>query len=273
MPQSSSAKPISALIVGRPDSWRERAAAYLRSSSITVETAPTEAAALSLTARRGFAIVLVDLQLPGEMGFSVCRRLAGEGDIRLIAVGVGTHEADAVVALELGADDYVSRGTPMRELLARVRAQARRLGDTGAPKFTFAFCGFEWDLRRRRISAPDGSALTLSSCEISLLVAFLQSAGRELSRDELKEMVSRDGVDVSVRAIDSHVSRLRRKLGEHGAMHLIGTVYGVGYRWAGADQEDAPAAAVADLGARQRPAVAATPAAPADRPAAARAAG
>ena len=256
MSEIPSSKLTSVLIVGRADSWRDRASEYLRTSALKVESAPSEAAAMSRASRVG--VVVVDLQLPCDAGFAVCRRLVGEDGVRVIAVGAG-HEADAVIALELGADDYVSKSTPMRELLARVRAQARRLGDAGAPKFTFAFCGFEWDLRRRRISAPDGSVLTLSSCEISLLVAFLQSGGRELTREELKELVSRDGVDVSVRAIDSHVSRLRRKLGEHGAVHLIGTIYGVGYRWAGADQESARPAAVAELGGRLRSAPRPTP--------------
>ncbi len=95
--------------------------------------------------------------------------------------------------------------------------------------------------------------LTLSSSEISLLVAFLQSRGRELSREELSELVARDGGEVSVRAIDSHVSRLRKKFADHGGKHLISTVYGVGYRWAGEDEiETGPGA---DLGAavRSRP--------------------
>ncbi len=137
----------------------------------------------------------------------------------------------------------MSKATLPREVLARVKAQARRLREPAAAnRVNFTFSGFEWDLRRREISAPDGSVLTLSSSEIALLVAFLQSGGRELSREELRDLVGRDGVEVSVRAIDSHVSRLRRKLGERGGAHLISTVYGVGYRWAGDDHvEPAPA--------------------------------
>jgi two-component system OmpR family response regulator len=242
-------KPINALIVGHAEPWRDRAAAYLRTSAIEAECAPSESTALSSAERRSFDVLLVDLQLPAETGFSVCRRMAGREGLRIIAVGNGSHEADAVVALELGADDYISKSTSMRELLARVHAQARRLNDQAAAlKFTFAFSGFEWDLRRRQISAPDGTVLTLSSSEISLLVAFLQSRGRELSREELSELVGRDGAEVSVRAIDSHVSRLRKKFADHGGVHLISTVYGVGYRWAGEDEAEA----VAELAARTR---------------------
>ncbi|HUO11627.1 MAG TPA: response regulator transcription factor [Caulobacteraceae bacterium] len=232
-------KPVTVLIVSHADSWRDRAAAYLRGSAIEVECAPSEFSAMSLTTKRSFDVLLIDLQLPAESGFSICRRMAGQDGVRVMAVGAGMHEADAVVALELGADDYVSKSTAMRELLARVRAQARRMNGGSGLRFTFAFSGFEWDLRRRQISTPDGSVLTLSSSEISLLVAFIQSGGRELSREELSDLVGRDGMEVSVRAIDSHVSRLRRKFADHGGVHLISTVYGVGYRWAGEERADA----------------------------------
>lgn len=253
MSSTSSPAPISALLVGHAEPWRDRAAAYLRSSGLKVECAPSEASAISQTTRRAFGVLIVDLQMPAETGFSVCRRLAGQDGLRIIAVGAGAHEADAVVALELGADDFISRNTPLREVLARVRAHARRLGDPGGLKSTFAFSGFEWDLTRRQVSAPDGSVLTLSSCEISLLAAFLQSGGRELSREELKELVSRDGMDVSVRAIDSHVSRLRKKFSDHGGAYLISTVYGIGYRWAG-EEEAESMAAIAEFAPRTRPA-------------------
>jgi DNA-binding response OmpR family regulator len=268
MTSQHACKPINALIVGRAEPWRERAAAYLRTSAVEAECASSESSALSSAEHRSFDVLLVDLHLPAEGGFSVCRRMAGREGVRIIAVGAGSHEADAVVALELGADDYISKSTPMRELLARVHAQARRLNDPPAAlKFTFSFSGFDWDLRRRQISAPDGSVMTLSSSEISLLVAFLQSRGRELSREELSELVGRDGMDVGVRAIDSHVSRLRRKFSEHGGRHLISTVYGVGYRWAG-DDEAAPGA---DFGLGARSGL--RPAAPGRLPAAAAAAG
>lgn len=251
--------PVSALLVGHAEPWRDRAAAYLRSSGLKVECAPSEASAISQAARSGCGVLIVDLQMPAETGFSICRRLAGQEALRIIAVGAGAHEADAVVALELGADDFIARSTPLREVLARVRAHARRLGEPGGLKSTFAFSGFEWDLTRRQVSAPDGSVLTLSSCEISLLAAFLQSGGRELSRKALKELVSRDGMEISVRAIDSHVSRLRKKFADHGGAHLIGTVYGIGYRWAEDDEAEAMGA-VAEFAPRMRPAAPVTPA-------------
>lgn len=264
-------KPINALIVGHAEPWRDRAEAYLRTSAIEAECASSESSALTTAERRSFDVLLVDLHLPAEAGFAVCRRLAGREGIRIIAVGAGSHEADAVVALELGADDYISKSTPMREVLARVHAQARRLNDSAAAlKFTFSFSGFEWDLRRRQIAAPDGSVLTLSSSEISLLVAFLQSRGREVSREELSELVRRDGGDVGVRAIDSHVSRLRKKFADHGGMHLISTVYGVGYRWAGEDGDESGSASQADFVPERRTF---RPEAPARLPAAAAAAG
>jgi two-component system OmpR family response regulator len=109
---------------------------------------------------------------------------------------------------------------------------------------TVEFDGFAWDLRRRQLSTPQGALLTLSASELSLLMAFLQSGGRNLSREELLELVSRDGGRVGVRALDSHFSRLRRKLARHGGKGLISTVPGFGYRWAPPDAISEPAARV-----------------------------
>lgn len=238
MDMDSRISPPRVLVIGGEDAWCQRLVAYLEGSGLKVEFAGNEAAAQAWLGR-AFDILLVDVQLASGAGLSICRRLASQKGRRIIAVGAATDEAEAIVALEIGADDYVLKSVHQREVLARIRAHARRLAETGPLQLTFEFSGFTWDLRRRQISAPDGRLLTLSSCEIALLVALLQSAGQELSREELRDLVARDGVDVNVRAIDSHVSRLRRKLADHGRADLITTVYGVGYRWTREEESSA----------------------------------
>jgi two-component system OmpR family response regulator len=202
-----------------------------------------------------FQVVIVDLMFDSSGGLGLCRRLAGDRLIRVIAMGASRDDADVIVALEGGADDYVPRGANPREVLARVRAHARRLEGAGPLMLKAEFSGFTLDLRKRTLVTPKGAQLRISASEGSLLLAFIQSDGRNLSREELRDFISKDGVDVGVRAIDSHVSRLRRKLEAHGGAHLIATVYGFGYRWSrrSADGMDGPGAPARTLshGAQQ----------------------
>jgi DNA-binding response OmpR family regulator len=215
----------------------ERLAASLKALGARLETAPTEIAAGPWLRYGDFQVVLVDLATQADGGLPLCRRLSADRSLRVIALGPAGDDADIIVTLESGADDYVSRSANPREILARIRAQTRRLDASVRLMSTVEFGGFVWDLRRRQLSTPQRTTLTLSASEASLLMAFLQSGGRNLSREELHEFVSRDGLEVGVRAVDSHVSRLRRKLALHGGEDLIRTVYGFGYRWT--QREDA----------------------------------
>jgi len=219
------------LLIAHRDPGMERLVSFLREAGIEVETVPTQAAAVPWLRYKKFQVVLVDLMFESSGGLAFCRRLASDRLVRVIAMGASRDDADVIVALEGGADDYVPKGANPREVLARVRVHARRLDDSGPLALKAEFSGFVLDLRKRILISPQGARLRISAGEASLLLAFIQSDGRNLSREELRDLISKDGVDVGVRAIDSHVSRLRRKLAAHGGAHLIVTVYSFGYRW------------------------------------------
>lgn len=185
---------------------------------------------LALTRHRPDAIVL-DLMLPGEDGLSACRRLSAAGAPPIIMLSALGDDADRIVGLEIGADDYLAKPCNPRELVARVRALLRRSRDRGAEPMSgeaVRFAGFRLDLARRELSDPDGVVSPLSAGEFRLLRAFLERPQRVLSRDMLLELAFSDG-DVFDRAVDVQVSRLRRKLERPGAAELIRTVRGEGY--------------------------------------------
>ena len=134
-----------------------------------------------------------------------------------------------MVGLELGADDYLPKPFSPRELLARLRAVVRRTQAHGERR-QFAISGVRVDLESRRVDR-DGRSLDLTGLEFDLLVALMQRAGRVVARASLLELAGRSDVNVSDRAVDVHVSHLRRKLGDDPP-RLICTVRGVGYMFA-----------------------------------------
>ena len=184
----------------------------------------------ALEGRRPDLIVL-DVMMPGEDGLSVVRRLAGGGPPIVMLSAMG-EDTDRIVGLELGADDYLAKPCNPRELLARVRAVLRRpreeVGDA-APALRFA--GWKLDLMRRELTRPDGEVVVLSAGEFALLRAFVESAGRVLTRDQLLEKARGHDADVFDRAVDVAISRLRRKLDDGSGTDLIHTLRGEGYRF------------------------------------------
>ena len=181
-----------------------------------------------IAARRP-ALVVLDLMLPGEDGLAICRRLSASG-IPVIMLSALGEETDRVVGLELGADDYLPKPCSPRELLARIRAVLRRReGPEPSAGALYRFSGWSFDPRRRELNSPDGVAVALSSGEFRLLSAFLERPLRVLSRDQLLDFARGQSSDVYDRAIDVQVSRLRKKLADHGGADLIATVRSEGY--------------------------------------------
>jgi two-component system, OmpR family, response regulator len=175
------------------------------------------------------ALVVLDLMLPGEDGLAICRRLSA-ARIPVIMLSALGEETDRVVGLELGADDYLPKPCSPRELLARVRAVLRRnAGAETSGHALYRFAGWSFDPRRRELTSPEGVAVALSSGEFRLLGAFLERPLRVLSRDQLLDFARGPGADVFDRAIDVQVSRLRKKLADHGGGDLIVTVRSEGY--------------------------------------------
>jgi two-component system, OmpR family, response regulator len=164
-----------------------------------------------------FDLVLLDVMMPGEDGFSICRKIRAVSQIPIVMLTARAEEMDRVVGLELGADDYVVKPFSPRELVARVRARLRRTGDGELaqvkPKTDrLTFDGWIVDLVRRELRAPDGSLVSLTAAEFELLVALAERARRVVSRDELSEILHGRTPHPLDRSIDVAVSRLRRKI-------------------------------------------------------------
>lgn len=180
-------------------------------------------------------LVILDVMLPGQSGFELCREIRSHSEVPVIMLTAVNELTDKVVGLELGADDYVPKPFEPRELLARVRAVIRRKGgfhsDKGAaPRQQFLFADWLVDIPRRQVKAPDNVVVSLTAAEFELLAAFVQNPHRTLSRDQLLELTTGRAVNAFDRSIDILVSRLRRKLVDNGAGEdFIKTIRGGGY--------------------------------------------
>jgi two-component system OmpR family response regulator len=182
-------------------------------------------------AEGGVDLVVLDIIMPEADGLEVCRRVRRTSSVPIIFLSSKDDELDRVLGLELGADDYLSKPFSPRELLARVRAILRRLREPPAPaaKAEVLRRGpLELDLGRHRCSWA-GREVVLTVTEFALLQALLGAPGKVFSRDDLVDRAWGPGHAITDRTIDSHVRRIRQKLGALGA-DPIETVYGVGYR-------------------------------------------
>jgi len=210
---------------------------YLTPQGVALVHAPGGQAGLAALAAGGFDAILLDVMMPGIDGLGVLRKLRDAGHrIPVIMLTARGDEADRVVGLELGADDYVAKPFSPRELLARIRAVLRRAQpEAVAEKLSSA--GITVDTGSRE-AWVDGKPVELTGLEIDLLIALLRRAGRVVPRAALLELAGRGDVSVGERAVDVHISRLRKKLGDDPPTR-IRTVRGVGYVLARAADGDA----------------------------------
>jgi DNA-binding response OmpR family regulator len=199
----------------------------LRPQGVVLVHAGGGQAGLAALAGGGFDAILLDVMMPGLDGLTVLRTLRDAGHrVPVIMLTARGDEADRVVGLELGADDYVAKPFSPRELLARLRAVLRRVQpDTLAEKLSAT--GITVDTGSRE-AWVDGKPVELTGLEIDLLIALLRRAGRVVPRAALLELAGRSDVTVGERAVDVHISRLRKKLGDDPPTR-IRTVRGVGY--------------------------------------------
>ncbi len=207
---------------------------YLAGHGVEVTHVADGKEGLEQALRGRWDAVLLDLMLPGLDGLSVCRELRARSDVPILVLTARGEEADKVMGLELGADDYLSKPFSPRELLARLRAVTRRAkGKAGPPTVTVKVGGLELDPAARR-AVLDGRELPLTGYEFDLLRALAERAGRILSREQLMELAKGSAEEAFDRSIDVHVSRLRQKLGDDPKRpRLIKTVRGAGYLLAG----------------------------------------
>ncbi|MET0628427.1 MAG: response regulator transcription factor [Acidimicrobiia bacterium] len=221
------------LIVEDDDAIATPLAKGLEREGLTVERVETGAGALVRAEAEAFDVVLLDLGLPDRDGFDVCRELRARSDVPIIVVTARAEEVDRVVGLELGADDYIVKPFGFRELVARIRAVARRRNPRadasgGAERAGVAteLGALHVDRRTRRVEV-DGDDVALTPKEFDLLAFLAEDPGAVCGRQQVLEEVWDPHWYGPTKTLDVHVASLRKKLGDP---RWIETVRGVGFR-------------------------------------------
>jgi len=180
-------------------------------------------------------LVILDVMLPGQDGFDVCRTIRKSSSVPIIMLTARGEVTDRIVGLEIGADDYMPKPFEPRELVARIQNVLRRSGDAPASTTEIKFDDLEINLERRVVNLA-GSQLELTTMEYQLLILFAQNPGKNFTRDEILNELR--GIDAQLfsRSVDILVSRLRQKLGDTGKdQRFVKTVWGTGYVFVGGD--------------------------------------
>lgn len=224
------------LVVDDDPSVRQMVTDYLGDNDIKVTALANGRGINESMARDTIDLLILDLRLPGEDGMQIARRLRETSDIPIIMLTGRKDEADRVMGLELGADDYLTKPFSPRELLARIRALMRRaraqetVADGLSRIRAYRFAGRELNVRLRRLTTPEGTLFQLTNSEFNLLAAFLAAPQRVLSREQLLDLSRLHNDEVYDRSIDVQVGRLRKKIEPTGTtVQLIRTERGAGY--------------------------------------------
>jgi len=193
-------------------------------------------------------LIVLDLRLPGKDGLTLLREMRSHSDLPVIVVSARTDEIDHIVALEIGADDYLDKPVNLRELLVRARNILRRCG--AQPRAAAApdrpprvqFSGWTLDTGARRLFAADGTDTHLTRGEFELLSYLTERAGQVLERDQLLDRLSSREWNPYDRSVDVLIGRLRAKIEDNPKdPRMIVTVHGVGYVFLGGPRAEAPA--------------------------------
>ncbi len=207
---------------------------YLEQAGFRVLTAADGRAALRTARAERPDLIVLDLGLPGLDGLDVTRTLRKSSDVPIIMLTARAEEADRIVGLELGADDYLVKPFSPKELVARVRAVLRRVDASVEAPDVVRAGGLEIDTTKRTVTLDD-SGIDLTPTEFELLLHLARSPGRVYTRSQLLDALHGVAFESYERAIDAHIKNLRRKL-EPDPSHprYLLTVYGVGYKYADA---------------------------------------
>ena len=236
--------PRRALVVEDEQNIRDLVCLHLQVEGFACTAAATGTEALELAARQPFDLIVLDLMLPGVDGLSICRAVRRDTvnrDAPILMLTARRDEADKVLGLDSGADDYLTKPFGIRELLARVRAVMRRravpvAADIDRGQKPLAFRHIEMDPARRRVRIH-GRDVELTNQEFNLLYVLLSQPGIVMSREALLRRAWPDETFVTVRSVDTLVKRLRRKVEDEPARpSIILTVWGAGYKAADVEQ-------------------------------------
>ena len=221
------------LVVDDDPDLRRLIVEFLATHGYQVTAAENAAAMRAAIDLQAPDLIILDVMMPGEDGLSAARRLAAGPAPALIMLSALGSETDRIIGLEIGADDYLAKPCNPRELLARVRAVLRRrqVGESRSAHTgqIYEFSGWRLDVDRRDLRDPNGVYIDLSEGEFALLRCLVEHPQRVLSRDQLLDQAHGGNREVFDRAVDSQVSRLRRKLNDRAESEMIRTIRNEGY--------------------------------------------
>lgn len=229
------------LLIDDDEALAAMLAEFLTARGFVVEAQGTARAGLAALAGGAFDALVLDVMLPDDDGFSLCRRIRAESTIAILMLTARGDETDRIVGLELGADDYLPKPFGLNELLARLRAILRRARPSGATagRSPLRFGRLEID-RDARVVAVGGEIRPLTSHQFELLCVLAESAGRVLSRDQLMQRLRGHSLEAFDRSIDNHVSRIRAAIEDDPRRpRRLLTLRGAGYVFARSQDGDA----------------------------------
>ncbi|MCG6657404.1 response regulator [Halomonas campisalis] len=227
--------PATLIVVDDDPEIRELLADYLGRHGYRALVAEDAEALHRLLAHEIPDLLIVDIMLPGDDGFTICRDVRRDSQVPIIMLTASADETDRILGLELGADDYLGKPFNPRELLARIKAVLRRVrgnqqSQDPARARLVSFGGWRLDRMTRELIDQQELRTPLSGADFQLLQVFLERPEQVLSRDALFELTRGRPAPPLDRSIDVHVCRLRQRLGEDAQHHqLIRTVRGAGY--------------------------------------------
>ena len=219
----------------------EMVATYLGRTGMTLDHRESAEAGLAEALKGGYDAVVLDLMLPDGDGLEICRAIRARSDVPILMLTARGEEADRIVGLEIGADDYLPKPFNPRELLARLRAIMRRRspGSRAGPSETLSFGRLVIDRAARRVLV-DGEERSLTGHQFDLLCALAESAGRVLSREQLMDRVRGESLEAFDRSIDVHISRIRAAIEDDPRNpRRIVTLRGAGYLFTRSQDDDA----------------------------------
>lgn len=226
---------IRVLVVDDHLEIRTLLAEYLHKHGMRVETADGGESMRQQLSRASFDVIVLDLMMPGEDGLTLCRNIREKSAIPVIMLTAMGEEADRIIGIEMGADDYITKPFSARELLARIKALVKRSksmpyqGEANQESKQFSFLNWQLNPIKREL-VSDQDTIPLSSAEFRLLTVFLENPKHVLSRDQLTEMTKGHTAGVFDRSIDNQISRLRKKIEiDPKTPEILKTVWGGGY--------------------------------------------